>query len=200
MSTETMVWMRIRPKAEELRGFQALAELMKGHSLTVEDERTAAILVYVESHGNEELFSDLTKLDQESTITMLGFGDSWSFENAETFIGLLVDHREQMMGNMFLGKDESRIHHLFDQLAAYGEHLHISDIVYRAEDFDVMGGFDEFVWCTHDGCNVPAEYNMKRQKNGEPKGRDAFPASKGISEDDLPYCQQHFEQAVKPSI
>lgn len=192
---ETMAWMRMKVNDEEdLKSFKAFIKLMQYNSVTIEDPRTGFVLAFITEYGNQDLYEKIDRIDVSSELTLMGNGDSWSFESAKSLIGMFIDYKETILNDILAKKEDKKyLTKLFNRLEQSPPNVTFSHLVFRQEDFDVQEGFDEFVWCTFDGCNIPAEYNGKKLENGKLKGRDDFPASIPLTEKDIPYCQKHFE-------
>lgn len=195
MSMETMAWMRMKVNDEEsLKGFKAFIKLIQYNSVTIEDPRTGFVLAFITGYGNKELYERIDQIDSTSELTLMGNGDSWSFENAKSLIDMFINYKETILNDMLTKKEDKKyLIELFNRLEQSPPNVTFSHLVFRQEDFDVQEGFDEFVWCTYDGCDIPAEYNGKRLENGKLKGLDDFPASIPLTEKDIPYCEKHFE-------
>lgn len=195
MSTNSLVWMRMKAKegADALASFKAFVQLMEYNSATIEDPRTGFVLAYVEEVGNGDLFANLDQIDGSSELTLMGYGDGWSFERAQTLVDLFIEHEDAVLKDMLTREqDRAYVEDLFLKLSLSSDAVEFSQIVFREEDMDVQAGFDEFVWCSYEACDVPAEYNARRLANGDVIGRDEFPASRGIEVEDIPYCEAHF--------
>lgn len=195
MSMESMVWMRMKVADEQdLKSFRALIELLQYNSVTIEDKRTGFVLAFIMEYGNEKLFDEIDQLNASSELTLMGAGDSWSFESAESIMKLLIDYKETILKDMLVNKEDKQyLTGLFNRLEHSPPKVTFSHLVFRQEDLDVQAGFDEFVWCTYEGCDIPAEYNGKELENGTLKGRDDFLASIPLTKTDIPYCEKHFE-------
>lgn len=192
---ETMVWMRMKASNEEdLKSFEAFIKLIKYNSVTIEDSRTGTVLAFIEGCGNKDLYEAIDQIDVSSELTLMGAGDSWSFESAESIMKLLIDYKETILKDMLVNKEDKQyLTGLFNRLEHSPPKVTFSHLVFRQEDLNVQAGFDEFVWCTYEGCDIPAEYNGKELENGNLKGRDDFLASIPLTKTDIPYCEKHFE-------
>jgi|GEM_PF-6145872 hypothetical protein len=201
MSSEVMVWMKIKAKTYDKKskeGFKAFVELLKHNTVNIEDPMTGSTLAYLSEKDNEELFKKTSQLEENSQLTLMGHGDSWSFENAQTLVELLTEHKEAVIKDMgYRKKDRDKLGKLLDIIEKSDLKLEFTNIIFRKEDIDILEGFDEFVWCSYKGCKVPAEYNFKLLENGRRKGYDEFPASFPLKEGDIPYCQEHFNKMLE---
>ncbi|WP_414838881.1 hypothetical protein [Carnobacterium sp. TMP28] len=204
MSTEVMVWMKIKSKNYDKKseqGFKAFLELLKHNTINIEDPRTGHTLTYLSEINNEKIFKKMDEFDGNTEVTLMGQGDSWSFESAQYLLDFILEYKEPLIISMgYKEKDREKLRKLFAIIETSDLKLEFTTIIYREEDMDSMGGFEEFVWCSNDGCKVPAEYNFKLLEDGRIKGKDDFPASCPLKNDDIPYCEKHFYQRLNKEI
>ena len=204
MSTEVMVWMKIKSKnydKKSKQGFKAFLELLKYNTINIEDSRTGHILAYLSEINNEEIFKRIDEMDENTEVTLMGQGDSWSFESAQYLLDFILEYKDSLIRNMaYKHKDREQLSKLFASIENSGMKLEFTNIIFREEDMDSMDGFEEFVWCSHVGCKVPAEYNIKLLENGRIKGKDQFLASCPLKNDDIPYCKKHFYQKINKEV
>lgn len=200
MSTQVMAWMKIKAKNydnKRKQGFKAFIELLRHNTINVEDPRMGHTLLYLEIN-NEEIFKKMGELDENIELSLMGHGDSWSFESAQYLLELILEHKESLIKNMgYKDKDREKLRKFFDVIESSDLKLEFNNIIFREEDVDIMDGFEEFVWCSHDRCKVPAEYNLRLLDNGRIKGRDDFPANRSLTVEDIPYCEEHFYEMIK---
>lgn len=204
MSTEVMVWMKIKSKnydKKSKQGFKAFLELLKYNTINIEDSRTGHILAHLSEINNEGIFKKIDEIDDNTEVTLMGQGDSWSFESAQYLLDFILEYKDPLIRNMgYKHKDREQLSKLFASIENSGLKLEFTNIIFREEDMDSMDGFEEFVWCSHVGCKVPAEYNIKLLENGRIKGKDQFLASYPLKNDDIPYCKKHFYQKINKEV
>lgn len=193
-----LAWMKVKSKEDsDGKALLAFAQLLQYNSWEIEDPFSGSIAAYFTSVHNEDLFKNMKKIDEDATLSLLGFGEAWYFEDIQNLIDLIIENRDKLLDSIRKEADRSYVQDIFDLLEKKGNDLETVDNVFRIEDFDVMGGFDEFVWCSVDACNVPAEYNGRLLDDGRMVGKDDFPASLGLTDEDIPYCKDHYEEKLQ---
>ena len=156
-------------------------------------------LMYLEMQPEDkEMIKKIKNLEDGTYITVMGSGDSWAFESAQSILKTITFERERVSKQ--LARNDSlmldRINKIFDTIEKTDLQLEYIHMVDREENPSVGDFFDEFVWCSHPGCHYPAEFNYRKNLKGIPVGRDEFFGGK-VGAKDIPLCYLHYIEKVK---
>lgn len=197
MSMDVMAWMRVRPKSNDEKskeGFKAFVDLFRHNTMTVQYQVGGTLLLYLESVSR---ISKTASLDEIYELDLMGNGNGRAFSSAQEVLEVILDHKDALIQSMgYEKKTKEQLRKNFEIIEKSDLQLGFLHTVIRVEDCELMIGFEEFVWCSHDNCKIPAEYNYKVLATGEIQGEDDFPVDRPLTNEDTPYCERHFLERV----